>query len=156
MAKTAKDILDGYSKSSSSRGSHEEKEDTGTVDGEDGADVAVADQDHRSRKKKLRKTERPMTTALFMLRCVELGLNIADLDLLTIGSVNDMFNEKSRDSIEWRGRRRKRIWTAYNVKKMRNPQKFHVQEKSLSADVTGRDEVQADGSFSFCTNSEGE
>ena len=28
-----------------------------------------------------------MTTALFMLRCVELGLSIADLDLLTIGSV---------------------------------------------------------------------
>ena len=23
-------------------------------------------------------------------------------DLLTIGSVNDMFNEKSRDSMEWR------------------------------------------------------
>ena len=43
-----------------------------------------------------------MTTALFMLRCVELGLNIADLDLLTIGSVNDMFNEKSRDSMEWK------------------------------------------------------
>lgn len=43
-----------------------------------------------------------MTTALFMLRCVQLGLNIADLDLLTIGSVNDMFNESSRDSIEWR------------------------------------------------------
>ncbi len=59
-------------------------------------------QDDSTRKKKLRKTERPMTTALFMLRCVELGLNIADLDLLTIGSVNDMFNEKSRDSMEWR------------------------------------------------------
>ena len=59
-------------------------------------------QDHGARKKKLRKTERPMTTALFMLRCVELGLNIADLDLLTIGSVNDMFNEKSRDSMEWK------------------------------------------------------
>lgn len=43
-----------------------------------------------------------MTTALFMLRCVELGLSIADLDLLTIGSVNDMFLEKSRDSMEWR------------------------------------------------------
>ena len=43
-----------------------------------------------------------MTTALFMLRCVELGLSIADLDLLTIGLVNDMFMEKSRDSIEWR------------------------------------------------------
>ena len=59
-------------------------------------------QDYGARKKKLRNTERPMTTALFMLRCVELGLNISDLDLLTIGSVNDMFNEKSRDSIEWR------------------------------------------------------
>ena len=59
-------------------------------------------QDHGAGKKKLRKTERPMTTALFMLRCVELGLSIADLDLLTIGSVNDMFLEKSRDSMEWR------------------------------------------------------
>jgi hypothetical protein len=59
-------------------------------------------QDHGACKKKLRKTERPMTTALFMLRCAELGLNIADLDLLTIGSVNDMFNEKSRDSMEWK------------------------------------------------------
>lgn len=43
-----------------------------------------------------------MTTALFMLRCVELGINIADLDLMTIGLVNDMFLEKSRDAIEWR------------------------------------------------------
>ena len=43
-----------------------------------------------------------MTTALFMLRCVELGLSIADLDLLTIGSVNDMFLEKNRDSMEWK------------------------------------------------------
>ena len=59
-------------------------------------------QDHGVRKKKLRKTERPMTTALFMLRCVELGLSIADLDLLTIGSVNDMFLEKNRDSMEWK------------------------------------------------------
>ena len=59
-------------------------------------------QDHGACGKKLRKTERPMTTALFMLRCVELGLNIGDLDLLTIGSVNDMFNEKRRDSLEWR------------------------------------------------------
>ena len=33
---------------------------------------------------------------------VELGLSIADLDLLTIGSLNDMFFEKSRDSMEWR------------------------------------------------------
>ena len=59
-------------------------------------------QDYGARKKKLRKTERPMTTALFMLRCVQLGLSIADLDLLTIGSVNDMFHEHSRDEIHWR------------------------------------------------------
>jgi hypothetical protein len=37
-----------------------------------------------------------------MLRCVELGLNIADRDLLTIGSFNEMLNYKSRDSMEWR------------------------------------------------------
>ncbi len=54
-----------------------------------------------------------MTTALFMLRCVELGLSIADLDLLTIGSVNDMFNEKRRDSLEWREEA-----TAADIKRM--------------------------------------
>ena len=48
------------------------------------------------------KTEREMTTPLFMLRCVQLGISIADLDLLTVGLVNDMFTESSRDSLEWR------------------------------------------------------
>ena len=43
-----------------------------------------------------------MTTPLFMLRCVQLGLAIADLDLLTIGLVNDMFSEMGRDKISWR------------------------------------------------------
>ncbi len=70
-------------------------------------------QDYGTYGKKLRKTERPMTTALFMLRCVELGLSIADLDLLTIGSVNDMFNEKRRDSLEWREEA-----TAADIKRM--------------------------------------
>ena len=42
-----------------------------------------------------------MTTALFMLRCVELGLNIGDLDLLTIGMVNDMYIESRND--EYKG-----------------------------------------------------
>ncbi len=59
-------------------------------------------QDQCASEKKLRKTEREMTTPLFMLRCVQLGLSIADLDLLTIGLVNDMFTESSRDSMEWR------------------------------------------------------
>ena len=34
-----------------------------------------------------------MTTPLFLLRCVQLGLAIRDLDLLTIGMINDMYAE---------------------------------------------------------------
>ena len=34
-----------------------------------------------------------MTTALFMLRCVQLGLSIQDLDLLTIGMVEESQND---------------------------------------------------------------
>lgn len=37
-----------------------------------------------------------MTTPLFMLCCVQLGISI-DLDLLTIGLVNDMFTERQND-----------------------------------------------------------
>ena len=38
-----------------------------------------------------------MTTSLFLLRCVQLGLSIRDLDLLTIGMVNDMYVESRND-----------------------------------------------------------
>lgn len=41
-----------------------------------------------------------MTTPLFLLRAVEIGLSILDLDLLTIGLVNDMYTEKAND--EWK------------------------------------------------------
>ena len=41
-----------------------------------------------------------MTTALFMLRCLELGLHVADLDLLTIGMVYDIMTERGNDSAE--------------------------------------------------------
>lgn len=34
---------------------------------------------------------------LFLLRCVQLGLSIRDLDLLTIGMVNDMYVESRND-----------------------------------------------------------
>lgn len=37
-----------------------------------------------------------MTTPLFMLRCLQVGLNIDDLDKLDIGLVNDMFVEIGR------------------------------------------------------------
>lgn len=42
-----------------------------------------------------------MTTPLFMLRCLQVGLNIDDLDKLDIGLVNDMFVEKANDYAEW-------------------------------------------------------
>ena len=40
-----------------------------------------------------------MTTALFMLRCTQIGLSIRDLDLLTIGMVNEMFIESRNDEV---------------------------------------------------------
>ena len=42
-----------------------------------------------------------MTTPLFLLRCVQLGLSIRDLDLLTIGMVNDMFAESRNDDCKY-------------------------------------------------------
>ena len=38
-----------------------------------------------------------MTTPLFLLRCVQIGLSLSDLDLLTIGMVNEMFIERDND-----------------------------------------------------------
>ena len=49
------------------------------------------------RLKKLHATDREMTTPLFLLRCVQLGISIRDLDLLTIGMVNDMYVESRND-----------------------------------------------------------
>ncbi len=42
-----------------------------------------------------------MTTPLFLLRCLQLGLSLSELDMLTIGLVNDMFCERERDDEEW-------------------------------------------------------
>lgn len=54
-------------------------------------------------KKKISRSEREMTTPLFLLRSVELGISIRDLDLLTIGMVNDMFVESRNDEYKgWR------------------------------------------------------
>lgn len=38
-----------------------------------------------------------MTTPLFLLRCVQLGISIRDLDLLSIGIINDMYIESMND-----------------------------------------------------------
>lgn len=41
-----------------------------------------------------------MTTPLFLLRCVQLGLSMADLEMLSIGLINDMYVENRND--EWK------------------------------------------------------
>ena len=42
-----------------------------------------------------------MTTPLFLLRCVQLGIHIGELDLLTIGMVNDMYAESRNDDVHY-------------------------------------------------------
>ena len=51
--------------------------------------------------KKLRQTDREMTTPLFLLRCVQLGLSMADLELLSIGLINDMYAESRNDDCKY-------------------------------------------------------
>ena len=51
--------------------------------------------------KKVRPTEREMTTPLFLLRCVQLGLSMADLDMLSIGLINDMYSESRNDDYKY-------------------------------------------------------
>lgn len=41
-----------------------------------------------------------MTTPLFLLRCVQIGLSLSDLDLLTIGMVDDIFTERENDDYD--------------------------------------------------------
>jgi hypothetical protein len=43
-----------------------------------------------------------MTTPLFLLRCIEIGISIRDLDLLSIGLVLDIWTEKANDSVKYR------------------------------------------------------
>lgn len=42
-----------------------------------------------------------MTTALLLLRAAQLGISITDMDLLTIGMVQDMYIEAANDEVEW-------------------------------------------------------
>lgn len=43
-----------------------------------------------------------MTTALFLLRAVQIGLSIQDLDELDFGDVLDMITESSNDGTEYK------------------------------------------------------
>ncbi len=41
-----------------------------------------------------------MTTPLFLLRCLQIGLSMRDLDLLTIGAVTEIFIESNNDDYD--------------------------------------------------------
>lgn len=42
-----------------------------------------------------------MTTPLFLLRCVQLGLSMTDLEMLSIGLINDMYAESRNDECKY-------------------------------------------------------
>ncbi len=52
-------------------------------------------------QKKSRLTTREINTPLFLLRAVQMGISIRDLDLLTIGMVNDMAVEEANDDFKY-------------------------------------------------------
>lgn len=42
-----------------------------------------------------------MTTPLFLLRCLQIGLSLDELDLLTIGMVTEIFIENNNDDFDY-------------------------------------------------------
>ena len=46
-------------------------------------------------------TDRELTTAMFLLRCKELGLSIQELRSITVGMVFDMIIERNNDNFTY-------------------------------------------------------
>lgn len=44
---------------------------------------------------------RDYNTALYLLRCTQLGLHYEDMEHLTVGMITDMMVERSNDDLEW-------------------------------------------------------
>lgn len=42
-----------------------------------------------------------MTTPLFLLRCYQLHIPASDLELFTVGFINDMFTERFNDDYDY-------------------------------------------------------
>lgn len=49
----------------------------------------------------MRPSARQESTALILLRCIQLGLSMKDLDELTLGMIYDIFTERENDNYEW-------------------------------------------------------
>ncbi len=45
--------------------------------------------------------DRQVNTALFLLRAVQCGISVSDLEYLTIGMINDMFIEMKNDEYDY-------------------------------------------------------
>lgn len=43
-----------------------------------------------------------MNTAVYLLRCFQIGMHIADLDCITVGIATDILTEAGNDSYEWK------------------------------------------------------
>ncbi len=43
-----------------------------------------------------------MTTTLYLLRCIQAGLHMSDLEQLSYGTVLDMFIESANDNVEYK------------------------------------------------------
>lgn len=52
-------------------------------------------------KKRIEPTVREMNTPLFLLRALQVGIRIADLELLEVGDVFDILTESSNDSFDY-------------------------------------------------------
>ena len=63
--------------------------------------MGIGKQNGLQGKKKEREIDREVNTPLFMLRCVQLGISVSDLELLSIGLVNDMFIEMKNDEYDY-------------------------------------------------------
>lgn len=63
--------------------------------------LAEEHQDYSKPKKVTRAIDRNSTTGLFLLRAAQIGLSMADLDLISVGTVYDMIIEHQNDDYEY-------------------------------------------------------
>ena len=54
-----------------------------------------------NKKKRQRAIDREHNTAVYLLRCKQIGFTIADLDALTMGMINDVFIESANDEYDY-------------------------------------------------------
>lgn len=57
--------------------------------------------DHLDTKKKHKQVNREYNTALYLLRCNQLGLHYDDMEHLTYGMIQDLFIERENDEFEY-------------------------------------------------------